>query len=180
MTNEAQSSSTDLSDSTASTQQASARPRNLVVCSDGTGNRAGKARGTNVWKLYEALDRNSDGVEQMSFYDDGVGSADNIVSKVVGGAFGFGLARNVQQLYSWLARNYEPGDRIYLFGFSRGAFTVRCLAGMISSCGLLDPARVVDGPPGHAFERMVHRVWLAYKALQIPTARRQRQAELLR
>ena len=57
------------------------------------------------------------------------------------GATGYGLSRNVKQLYQELVRIYEPGDRIYLFGFSRGAFTVRTLAGLIAECGMLDGAK---------------------------------------
>jgi uncharacterized protein (DUF2235 family) len=119
------------------------RSKNIILCSDGTGNRVGKHRGTNVWKLYRALDRHghkddSDGVEQISFYDDGVGSGDFKLFKVLGGVFGWGLSRSVRDLYTFLVNNYEPGDRVYLFGFSRGAFTVRALAGMICACGVLD------------------------------------------
>ena len=58
--------------------------------------------------------------------------------KLLGGAFGWGMKRNVLKLYTGLVRIYDPGDRIYLFGFSRGAFTVRTLAGFITKCGILD------------------------------------------
>lgn len=112
--------------------------KNIVLCSDGTGNTAIKGRGTNVFKIYEAVDLNHEQIKQCSFYDDGVGSGGLKLIKIFGGAFGFGLSRNVRQLYCELARLYKPDDNIYLFGFSRGAFTVRALAGFINHCGVLD------------------------------------------
>ena len=117
-------------------------PKNIVLCSDGTGNTAIKGRGTNVFKLFEALDLqvcrgNSSIPTQIAFYDDGVGTQQFVPLKLLGGAFGMGLGRNVRHLYTELARVYEPGDRIYLFGFSRGAFTVRCLGGMIARIGIV-------------------------------------------
>jgi hypothetical protein len=108
--------------------------KNIVLCSDGTGATAVKARGTNVFKLYEAVDR----TEQVAVYDDGVGAQRLRLLRMATGAFGIGLKRNVRQLYVELAKVYEPGDRIFLFGFSRGAFTVRMLAGLIVACGILD------------------------------------------
>lgn len=129
--------------------------KNIILLSDGTGNGAAKRHKTNVWRLYEALDLHDK--NQIVMYDDGVGSQDSTLLKVLGGAFGFGLERNVLELYKYLCRNYrdaeqnkaaskigesdteldEAGaDRIYLFGFSRGAFTVRVLAGFIAHAGL--------------------------------------------
>jgi len=113
--------------------------KNIVLCSDGTGNTAIKGRGTNVFKLYEALDLEPD--KQVAFYDDGVGTERLRPLAALGGAFGFGLSRNVRQLYTALARVYARGDRIFLFGFSRGAFTVRTLAGFIAACGIVDRER---------------------------------------
>ena len=116
--------------------------KNIVLCSDGTGNTPGKGRGTNVWKLYLAVDRhdheeNPARPRQIAFYDDGVGTEGIRFFRILGGAFGLGLSRNIRQLYAHLVLNYEPGDKVFLFGFSRGAFTVRSLAGMICQCGLL-------------------------------------------
>ena len=116
------------------------QPRNLVLCSDGTGNSGGTTRGTNVWRIYQAVDTTLNEPEQLVFYDDGVGTEDFKLFKILGGALGWGLSRNVCQLYQWLVLNYQEGDRIYLFGFSRGAYTVRSLAGMIKCCGLIDTA----------------------------------------
>jgi len=118
--------------------------KNIVICSDGTGNRDIKGRGTNVFKVFEAVDTNGHRLDpaltpQVAFYDDGVGTSNFLPLKLAGGAFGYGLSRNVRQLYKELVRVYDPGDQIYLFGFSRGAFTVRTLAGFITTCGLLNP-----------------------------------------
>ena len=129
--------------------QSSRMPKNIIICSDGTGNTAIKNRGTNVFKLFEAIDLNGHRIDplldpQVAFYDDGVGTETFLPLKLLGGAFGFGLAKNVRNLYMDLVRVYDPGDtntpadRIYLFGFSRGAFTVRTLAGLIAKCGVLD------------------------------------------
>ncbi len=121
--------------------------KNIVICSDGTGNRDIKGRGTNVFKLFEAVDTNGHRLDpmlrpQVAFYDDGVGTSNFLPLKLAGGAFGYGLGRNVRQLYKELIRIYDPGDRIYLFGFSRGAFTARTLAGFITTCGLLNPKKL--------------------------------------
>jgi len=121
-------------------------PKNIVVCSDGTGNSAIKGRGTNVFKLYEAVDlhgheQNPDLARQVAFYDDGVGTERFKPLQLLGGAFGLGLSRNIRQLYADLVRTFEPGDQIYLFGFSRGAYTVRALAGLITTCGVLDAGK---------------------------------------
>src|SRR5574341_1540359 len=75
---------------------------------------------------------------QVAFYDDGVGTEPWKPLRLLTGALGLGLSRNVKELYADLARAYEPGDQIYLFGFSRGAFTVRTLAGLIAGCGIVD------------------------------------------
>jgi uncharacterized protein (DUF2235 family) len=120
--------------------------KHIVVCSDGTGNTAVKGRGTNVFKLFEAIDLNGHRADpmltpQIALYDDGVGTEDFKPLRLFSGMTGFGLSRNVKQLYKEIVRVYDAGDSIYLFGFSRGAFTVRTLAGFISTCGLLDPSK---------------------------------------
>jgi uncharacterized protein (DUF2235 family) len=109
--------------------------KNLVVLSDGTGNSSAKAQKTNVWRLFQALDQA--GTHQVAQYDDGVGTSSNRYLALLGGAFGWGLKRNVLDLYKFVCRNYRPGDRIYGFGFSRGAFTIRVLTGLISREGLV-------------------------------------------
>lgn len=77
------------------------------------------------------------GVEQVVFYDAGVGTDGGGLDKVLGGGFGAGIDKNIIQLYTFLAMNYEEGDEIYMIGFSRGAYTVRSLAGMINDSGLV-------------------------------------------
>jgi uncharacterized protein (DUF2235 family) len=119
-----------------------AMPKNIVLCSDGTGNRDIKGRGTNVFKLFEAVDLNEHRTNpeldtQLAFYDDGVGTGGSLFRRIGGEAAGLGLRENVKELYRELSRVYDAGDSIFLFGFSRGAFTVRTLAGMIGACGVL-------------------------------------------
>lgn len=117
--------------------------RNLIVCCDGTWNTQDDKQGgipcpTNVVRLYNALaDKNAQGVEQQKYYHPGVGTDGGWWEKLVGGGMGLGLDGNIMSAYRWLGSHYQPGDRIFLFGFSRGAFTVRSLGGMISTCGLL-------------------------------------------
>ena len=93
-------------------------PKNIIICADGTGNTTVKGRGTNVFKLYEAVDQNShrfDGTatQQVAIYHDGVGTESLKWVRIFGGIFGWGLSRNVKQLYGELARVYDPDDRIY-------------------------------------------------------------------
>jgi len=116
--------------------------KNIVICSDGTGNEYGK-NNTNVVETYVICNKTS---AQTVFYDPGVGtggweysdSTGNL--KAVGDqATGEGLQKNVEDAYGFLMETYEPGDKLFLFGFSRGAFTVRSLAGMLYKCGLLAP-----------------------------------------
>ncbi len=113
-------------------------PKNIVILSDGTGNSAAKFNKTNVWRLYQALETDRPD-RQIVIYDDGVGAQKDTRIAAIAGAFGFGLKRNVIELYAFLCRNYVPGDHIYLFGFSRGAFTVRLLAGLLLQRGVLNP-----------------------------------------
>src|SRR5258706_3396704 len=115
--------------------------KRLALFFDGTWNRP--EDNTNVWRLALMLaDKGEDGVPQEKFYDEGVGT--HLVDRFTGGAFGYGLSENVRGGYRWLMEHYNPGDEIFLFGFSRGAFTARSLAGVIARCGLLKP----DAPIG--------------------------------
>jgi uncharacterized protein (DUF2235 family) len=109
--------------------------KKIVLFSDGTGNSSAKAQKTNVWRLFQALDQTT--LEQIAKYDDGVGSSSNKYLAAVGGAFGFGLKRNVLDLYRFVCRNWQRGDEIYGFGFSRGAFTIRVLVDLIAKEGLI-------------------------------------------
>jgi uncharacterized protein (DUF2235 family) len=110
--------------------------KNIVLLSDGTGNSSSKLFKTNVWRLYQALDLRNP-LEQIAYYDDGVGTSSFKPLAILGGVFGVGLKRNVIDIYSFCCRNYQPGDRIFGFGFSRGAFTIRVVAGFIAREGLV-------------------------------------------
>ncbi len=114
--------------------------KNIVICCDGTGNEYGK-NNTNVVEIY-SLTVKSD--KQIGFYDPGVGTGgweyDEETFTLTAKrdqATGIGLQKNIEDAYRFLMSCYEPNDRIYLFGFSRGAFTVRSLSGMLYKCGLL-------------------------------------------
>lgn len=110
---------------------ASKQKKNLAVFLDGTWNAV--ESNTNVWRTKSlCAPRASDGTPQLIYYDIGVNG-------LVGGMFGKGLNKNVQEAYEWLVDNYEPGDHIYIFGFSRGAFTARSLSGLVAKHGLLKP-----------------------------------------
>jgi uncharacterized protein (DUF2235 family) len=120
-------------------------PKNIIICCDGTGNEFGD-HNSNVVKLYGTLI--VDGRQQVAYYHPGVGTmgaptAHNRVSKawsvVMGLAFGAGLLANVGDAYRYLMNVFEVGDRVFLFGFSRGAYTVRALAGVLHMFGLLCP-----------------------------------------
>ncbi len=112
--------------------------KNIVLCSDGTANRGGYTPDSNVYKMYKAVDIHNKDKQQITFYDNGVGTEDNKYVRGATGALGIGFKRNVCDLYAFLARNYEEGDDVYFFGFSRGAATVRACAGFIAACGLVD------------------------------------------
>src|SRR6266699_1005558 len=111
--------------------------RSIVLCMDGTWNKPGqKDQGvetkTNVLKLHEAL---PDRADQIRKYFPGVGTDPG--EKVSGGAFGWGLFDQIKDGYRYLREQFEPGDRIYIFGFSRGAYSARSLGGMILRCGIV-------------------------------------------
>ena len=112
-------------------------PRRLIVCCDGTGQSPRRLHPSNVLRLSRAITPvSADGVSQITYYQWGVGSS-GFRDRITGGAFGDGLEQNVEHAYRFLVHNYQPGDSIMLFGFSRGAFTARSLAGMIAACGML-------------------------------------------
>jgi uncharacterized protein (DUF2235 family) len=105
--------------------------KRIVFCADGTWQKASNR--TNVYKLFKSLVTSAN---QLPLYDDGVGADGNPLVMLLGGAFGAGLWKKIREGYTQIAHVYEPGDDLYLFGFSRGAFTARSLAGMIAICGL--------------------------------------------
>jgi uncharacterized protein (DUF2235 family) len=125
--------------------------KRLIVCCDGTWNRLDTQCPTNVVRLAQAVKRTaSDGVPQIVFYDEGIGVDSN---KIVGGVTGLGIDKNIQHAYRFLSFNYDRGDEIYLFGFSRGAYTVRSLAGMIYCSGLLSRRYVTKASEAYELYR---------------------------
>jgi uncharacterized protein (DUF2235 family) len=120
--------------------------KRIVFCSDGTWDTSGN--NTNVYKIYKALETTAD---QVPYYDDGVGADGQPIEKLAGGAFGAGLFQKIKDGYTKIAHTYEQGDEVFLFGFSRGAYTARCLAGMIAVCGL-PTANFTDAVVESAFQ----------------------------
>lgn len=131
--------------------------KRLIVCCDGTWQKLASPYPTNVVKIAQGIKPSSGkGISQMVFYDQGVGAESiesnvftwvNDITNVIGGAFGIGIDNNIQEAYRFLSLNYEESDEIYLFGFSRGAFTVRSLAGLIHcSGGLLSLPNIREAP----------------------------------
>lgn len=111
--------------------------KQIIFCADGTWN--DPATNTNVYKIFKAMNFTA---QQCPIYDDGVGSDGGVLSQVLGGAFGEGLDKKIKDGYTRISHFYEKGDQVFLFGFSRGAYTARSLAGMIANCGL--PTQNVD------------------------------------
>jgi uncharacterized protein (DUF2235 family) len=116
--------------------------KNIVICFDGTWNTADAQFPTNVVKTAKLiLPADANGADQVVFYDEGVGAGHvpfaQSINAFLGGAFGVGLMDNIEQAYRFLSFNYSPGDRIFLFGFSRGAFSARSFSGLIRTCGIL-------------------------------------------
>jgi uncharacterized protein (DUF2235 family) len=176
--------------------------RRLIVCCDGTWNRPdqvrdGVASPTNVTKLALGIaPEDTAGTAQSVYYHRGLGT--DRLERIRGGAFGFGLSRHVRECYRFVVERYQPGDELYFFGFSRGAFTARSLAGLIGNAGILRAEHVgrideayrlyrdrgdlrdADGMESQLFRRMyshdtrdVHfiGVWDTVGALGIPGLR---------
>ena len=111
-----------------------------MLFSDGTGNSSAKLFKTNVWRMYEAVDlglSRAGAPVQVAYYDNGVGSQALKIFSIPAGIFGFGLKANVLRLYRFACRNGTPGCKIYCFGFSRGAFTIRLVAAIIAQYGIV-------------------------------------------
>lgn len=134
--------------------------KNILIFSDGTGQAGGvrpDQRLSNIYKLFRASrtgpDSPIDPRNQVAFYDEGLGTAKDegtiplrtwrFIRKFASSAIGSGISRNIADCYEAILKQYEPGDRIFLFGFSRGAYTVRCVAGVVNLCGV--PSRMPDG-----------------------------------
>ena len=132
--------------------------KRIAVFCDGTWNSADAAFSTNVHQLWGAIsETDSAGIAQKAEYIPGVGTGHGKKGlskrwdKIVGGAFGVGVTRNIMRAYQFLAETYEPGDQIYIFGFSRGAFTARSLAGLLRASGL--PSTETKSRMKHALNR---------------------------
>jgi uncharacterized protein (DUF2235 family) len=140
-------------------------PRKLVLFADGTGN-AFTRQESNVWRLYEALDRTRP--DQIAYYIKGVGTAGWAPLAAIDGATGIGVPSNVRKLYRFVCWNWKPGDEIYIFGFSRGAFTARTLAALIASQGLM-PDMIGDTTVSHAeMQRNAMAAWREYRRKTVP------------
>lgn len=143
--------------------------KRLIVCADGTWNRAdreGVAGATNVRKMFDAIAPDGrTGVRQIPVYHGGVGTSGSKLSRLLQGATGLGLDDNVKFFYSWLVDVYEPGDELFFFGFSRGAFTVRSLAGLIRNCGIVRKTDAMLQPGrGAAVQRdLINRAYDLYR-----------------
>ena len=111
--------------------------KRIIFCADGTWDDA--ASNSNVYRIFKAMNYTA---AQCPIYDDGVGSDGNTFLRILGGAAGEGLDQKIKDGYTRISHLYEHGDEIFLFGFSRGAYTARSLGGMITLCGL--PTQNVD------------------------------------
>lgn len=121
--------------------------KNIVICLDGTNNQLKRAVNTNVVRLFAALSL-SDPAAQVGYYDPGVGTFSSqaawtpparAASRYAGLMFGAGLRQNLGEAYAFLIEHYKPGDRVFVFGFSRGAYTARALTGMMEVFGIFRP-----------------------------------------
>ena len=161
--------------------------KNIVFCADGTWNGPGQVDGTahatsNVFKLFLHLDgtdanssillageqerfaRSPEGsVVQCAKYLHGVGDSNNLLVKLLGGSTGAGLITRIVRGYTFISRHWEPGDRIFLVGFSRGAYTARALGGLIASMGLLDATGIDLEDKDRAY-RLGTQAWYRYRA----------------
>ncbi len=147
--------------------------KRIVICADGTWNSTkatdaiGDTATTNVWLTYQLVrPKADDGTSQLAFYHPGVGTG-GFIDRVVGGATGRGIDRNIRECYRFLVDSYHPGDYVYLFGFSRGAYTVRSLAGLVRNCGIINPEKL---PLGKTVDAAVSEAFDHYRARGDATA----------
>jgi glutathione S-transferase len=152
--------------------------KTIVFCNDGTSNGAEVGGSdTNVLKLYRLLEGTNNGpanapeqerqlgtednVTQVAKYIHGVGDSENLLAKLAGDSLGVGMVSRVVRGYTFISRNYQPGDKIVLVGFSRGAYGVRALAGMIDAFGLLDYSKGAYASKPDAYQAGI-KAWLDY------------------
>lgn len=150
--------------------------KRIVICCDGTWNTPdktieGKPCDTNVVKLAEAVKPLAvTGTMQLMYYDPGIGTSGSIFKRMFDGATGRGLTANILEAYRYLILNYEPADELFLFGFSRGAFTVRSLAGFIRNCGILRTDET----------SLIGRAFALYRSTSHSTEPKEKEATLFR
>lgn len=141
------------------------RTKKIAVFADGTGN-AFTIQEFNVWRLYQAIDWSQP--DQIAYYIKGVGTSAVRAFALIDGATGIGVPSNVRKLYRFLCWNWNHGDEIYMFGFSRGAFTIRSLIGLIDEEGLV-PREFEGKPVSHAeMQRNAMAAWRGYRRKSIP------------
>lgn len=148
-------------------------PKNILIFADGTGQAGGvkpDQRLSNIYKMFRASrvgpDSPIDPSKQVAFYDPGLGTGNDagtipiralqFARKFVSAAMGFGISRNITDCYEAILKHYEPGDRIFLFGFSRGAYTARCVAGVLNLCGV--PAHGAESGPCPRYGRALRSI----------------------
>jgi len=140
--------------------RAAGKKKKILLFADGTGN-AVTTQESNVWRIYRALDTTAE--NQIAYYIPGVGTSEFKPWAMLDGATGIGVPSNVLKLYRFLSWNYVSGDEIYMFGFSRGAFTIRLLLDLVYRQGL--QPRAVDGVAvsSATMRRNANAAWRAYK-----------------
>ncbi len=150
--------------------------KRIIICCDGTWNTPDKTENglpsyTNVVKVAQAIKSvDENGIKQLTYYNPGVGTSGFIIKRIFDGATGSGISENILQAYKFIIRNFEINDELYLFGFSRGAFTVRSLAGLIRNSGILK----LDDP------ELIDRAYKLYKSRSPLTHPRARESTLFR
>jgi uncharacterized protein (DUF2235 family) len=167
--------------------------KNIIFCADGTWNNPNQdhdgdevADPTNVYKLFLCLDgmdlpaalltaneqekelANEGTTLQIAKYINGVGDSRNPIGRIIGGAFGAGVISRIVRGYTFISRNYEPGARIFIVGFSRGAYTARALAGLIASEGVLTPQLTMDKERAY---RAGAEAWYQYRQKTAPKSK---------
>jgi uncharacterized protein (DUF2235 family) len=150
--------------------------KRIVILCDGTWNSPDKITGgkpcqTNIVKIAQAVKEVADdNVQQLTYYDPGIGTSGVKLKKLFNGATGAGISKNILEAYKYLIIHYEIGDELFLFGFSRGAFTVRSLAGLIRNSGILRPDAIL----------MVDKAYKLYKSRSPLSHPRANEATLFR
>lgn len=150
--------------------------KRIAIFCDGTWNSPDKTIGdkpcqTNVVRIAQAVKEIAeDGIPQLTYYDPGIGTSGLKIKQIFDGATGTGISKNILEAYKYLIFNYEIGDDLYLFGFSRGAFTVRSLAGLIRNSGILK----------REFIQLIDKAYKLYKSRSPSTHPRENEATLFR